>query len=302
VELFGHKVIVSHGIPDDSQAYMIGGNIVVSPAAMVRLQQEKMIMSAAVSEAIMEDKTSEDQTDVIVEIVAAIEATDSDLAYGEVRVLLNDVDQNYFKAGGYLARIAEEGIWKAKGYESFKESVEQETGIHWRKAYYWMGIFDAIVESEIPYSKIAPISWTKMKEVASILTLENVDEWVAKIVGPPGMTVFQIQEAVKALKVGSLASSGEVPEETSSITSISFKVHADQKETIEAAIAKAKGEAETDFAGVALDAICMNYLAGGGGKAPKPKILSDVLKGYEPEDVLDAFEVVWPDIDVTATM
>jgi len=251
-------------------------------------------MSAVATE--METAT---EVDVIVDIVSSVETCLPDQVFDKVRCLLDAVDAHYFEAGGYLDRIAKEGLWNKGIYDSFREAVEQETGIHYRKAMYLMNIYNSIVEAEIPWSKISCISWSKLKEVADILTLENVDEWVAKIMGPPEMTVLQVQEAVKAVKLGSLASS-EIPEETSSITSISFKVHADQKENIKLAVDKAKGEAETEFDGVALDAICMNYLSG--GTAVKPKSLSELLKGYEPEEVLEAFAVRWPEIDVTATM
>ena len=253
---------------------------------------------SAVSEAVMAKVPVVE--DVIVNIVSKVETTHADDVFDTVRGLIDSVDQHYFEVGGYLDRISKEGLWDNVFYDSFREAVEAETGVHYRKAMYLSNIYNSIVEAEIPWAKIAPLAWSKLKEVASILTNENVDEWVAKIMGPPEMTVMQIQEAVKLVKLGSLAKGDEVPEETSTVTSISFKVHADQKENIQLAVAKAKGEAETEFDGVALDAICMNYLSG--GLATKPKPLSEQFKSYQPEEILEAFAVVWPDIDVSATM
>jgi hypothetical protein len=274
--------------------------IELMPKADWKTLQEKG-MNAAVSEAIMADATTEEAEDVIVSIVSKIETTQKDALFDEIRTLLDGVDQNYFQVGGYLDRISKEGNWNTDLYDSFREAVEAETGVHYRKAMYLMNIYNSIVEAEIPWSKIEMLAWSKLKEVADILTLDNVDEWVAKIMGPPELTVMQIHELVKAFKLGSLEKDENVLEETpSTVTSISFKVHKDQKENIQLAIDKAMAEAETEFAGVALDAICMNYLSG--GKAAKPKPLSEVIKAYQPEEVLEAFAVQWPDIDVKATM
>ena len=198
-----------------------------------------------------------------------------------------------------MVRIADEHLWESAGTDSFKDFIYDEFKLRYSKACYLMRIYNDLVAAEIPWEKVAGIGWTKLVEVSSILSLENVDEWVGKIEGPPPMTVLQVHEAVKAIKVGSLSTSGVDPVEPSSpISTITFKVHTDQKENIAAAIAKAMGEADTEFKGVALDAICLNYLSG--GKVSKPKPLSELFKAYEPEDVLESFAVAFPDIDVMA--
>ncbi len=266
-------------------------------AAIISNPVQEKDMGAAVSEAVKKSATAE--KDLIVAVASEIEQLDAEGVFKLIPELIENVDSTYFKLGCALAKLSEEGWWKNDEYDSFRSCIEDKFGLHYRKAMYLMNIANSLIESEIPWASVAPIGWTKLKEIADILTLDNVDEWVAKIVGPPPMTVLQIQEAVKAIKVGSLPST-DAPEETSSVSSISFKVHADQKENIKAAIAKAKGEAETEFDGVALDAICMNYLSG--GKAAKPKPLSDMFKAFQPEEVLEAFAVNWPDIDVKASM
>lgn len=289
-------LIVENQYMPTGQIWLTAGKFFGSPATIAQLKQEN-IMGVAVKEAVKESATAE--VDLIVEVASEIEQLDAEGVFTLIPELLESVDSTYFKLGCALAKLSEEGWWKNDDYDSFRSCIEDKFGLHYRKAMYLMNIANSLIESEIPWMKVAPIGWTKLKEIADILTTENVDEWVAKIVGPPPMTVLQIQEAVKAIKVGSLAST-DAPDETSTISSISFKVHADQKENIKAAVAKAKGEAETEFDGVALDAICMNYLSG--GKAAKPKALSDVFKAYQPEEVLEAFAVNWPDIDVKASM
>lgn len=255
-------------------------------------------MNAAVSEAIMNDAT-EAEHDVFVGVTAKVEGMDQETLEQHIADLIENVDFTYFELGLSLSTYQDEGYWK-NDYKSFRDAVEDKYGLAYRKAMYLMSISNSLVEAEIPWEKVAGIGWSKLKELATVLTKENVDEWVAKVMGPPPMTLLQVIEAVKAAKVGSL-NKNEVPDDdvADTVTSLSFKVHLDQKENIKAAIDKAKGEAETEYDAVALDAICMNYLAGGN---VKPKTLVSVFKAYQPEEVLEAFATVWPDIDVTAKM
>ena len=178
-----------------------------------------------------------------------------------------------------------------------------EYGFAYRKAMYLISIAETLLNAEIPFEKVKGISWSKLKEVAKVLTAENVDEWVAKIKGPPELTFLQINELVKEFMEGSL-DKNEVPESAGTeVSTLSFKLHKDQRENIEVAIAKAKLEAETEYAAVALDAICMNYNSGATVvKDAPPKPLSDQLSGYSPEEVLEAFELNWPEIDVVVKM
>ena len=60
----------------------------------------------------------------------------------------------------------------------FKEFVENVHGLHYRKATYWIEIYNRLSNSGVPWSKVNKIGWTKLKEIAKVLTKDNVDEWV----------------------------------------------------------------------------------------------------------------------------
>jgi len=117
------------------------------------------------------------------------------------------------------------------------------------------------------------------------------------------MSVLQLIAAVKAFKSGEagLSTDGTTDPDTSGVATITFKVHPDQKETIKQAVEQAADELDTEFKGVALEAVCLNYLAGGSTKSAKPLSLAGTMEKYSAEQVLDAFEVCFPDWDVTAT-
>lgn len=239
----------------------------------------------------------EKSDDLLVLIVQEISALSAEEAINAVPNLLNGADENYFRLGGVLSIIQTNKFFETEGFETFKAFVEQKIGIPYRKAMYWIHIYDRLVESGVSWNKVKDVGWTKLKDLAAILTLENVDEWVKRA---EGMTTLQLQEAIKKATAGTLTSSGLTPEDDkpSEVTTFTVKVHTLQKEAIRAAIDKAKVESDTEFDGVALENIARNYLAG--GNVTKPVSLVSVLSKYSPEDALTAFESVYPELEVTA--
>lgn len=43
---------------------------------------------------------------------------------------------------------------------------------------YWVGIYNDLAESGVSWEKVKEFGWTKLKEIAGVLTQDNVDEWV----------------------------------------------------------------------------------------------------------------------------
>lgn len=242
-------------------------------------------------------KTKKDKTDdLLIQIVQEVSALSAEEALSAVPNLMNNADENYFRLGGVLSLIQTNKFFESEGFETFKLFVEQKLGIPYRKAMYWIQIYDSLVESGVSWNKVKDVGWTKLKDLASILTVDNVDEWVKRA---ESMTTLQLQEAIAKAKAGILPSSGLTPEDDkpSEVTTFTVKVHALQKVTIREALDKAKTESGTEFDGVALENVCLYYLSGG---ALKPASLADFLKKHTPEDALLAFETVYPDLEVTA--
>jgi len=239
------------------------------------------------------------ETDVFILVVQEISKLSAEEAIAEVPKLLNAADQNYFRIGGLLWAISANKYHKTVGFENFNEFVETVYGMKRRKAQYWMQIYDDLIESGVPWAKVKDVGWTKLRGLADILTVENADEWVQRALNS---TVLQLREAIAKAKAGSLPTSGIGPtdDEKSNVTAFTVKVYPDQKQSIKEAVAKARAEANTDYDGVALEAICMNYLAG--GNVSKPASLASVLGKYSPEEVLAALEGVFPDFIITAKL
>lgn len=85
-------------------------------------------------------------------------------------------ERAYFELGSVLSVIQAQGWYQP--YANFREFVEGEYGINYRKAMYLISIYNNIIESKVPYEKVKHLGWTKLKEIASILTVDNLDKWV----------------------------------------------------------------------------------------------------------------------------
>lgn len=239
--------------------------------------------------------------DLIIETAHKVENLSQEQAYSLAHKLIEDGNYNDFELGGVLSVIQSNKWYDEAQYKSFRLFVEKEFGFTYRKAVYLIAIYDNLVAAGIPWEKVKDLGWTKLRELASLLNKENVDEWVK---AAKGMTNVQLVEYIKAKAQGTLANPGDVAEDEAHKTStISFKVHADQKETINAAIEKAMNEANTDVKTVALEAICLNYLNNGKivSVAPAAGDLKAIFKGMAPDAILDAFSEVFPQIDLEAT-
>jgi len=256
-------------------------------------ESPSMALASKKKKATKKAKTGED---LIVKTAHELENLGREDAYNLVRELSNEVDFSYFKLGGVLSVIQAQGWFHDDGYDNFKAFVEAEFGIHYRKAMYLVAIYNGLVESGVPWDKVSHLGWTKLKELAHIMTPENVDEWVA---AAESMSVIQLQEYIKEKQSGTLETGSEESEaEVEKITTMTFKVHEDQKEIIREAIEKAKLEAGTEFDTVALEAICMNYINSGANVAAKVSV-KDVMEKAGWQEVLTIFEQIWPDINVS---
>lgn len=245
---------------------------------------------------IVKEKTD----DIFVSLVQDISKMGALDAIQAVPALLNGADENYFRLGGVLSAISTNKFYLADGFDSFKALVETKYGLHYRKAMYWVQIYDKLIESGVPWNKVKAVGWTKLKELAMILTVDNVDEWVTLA---NNSTTLQVIAAISKAKVGKLANSGITPTQDSAVaksvvTTYTVKVHEDQKTVIKEAVEKARAEANTEYDGVALEAICMNYLAG--GNVGKPAPLQQTLEQHSPEEVLSAMELAFPMFEITA--
>lgn len=212
-----------------------------------------------------------------------------------VKDLLEQDDFNEFKLGGLLTVIKDKG-WIAE-YPNFRQFIEAEFGLAYRKAMYCMALYRDLVESGVLWDQVKHLGWTKLKELAPFLKPDNAPKLIAKA---EQLTVLQLIEFLAKMSAGTALKGTEQDEPTTA--TMTFKVHKDQRETIAEALTKAKKQGKTDVATVALELICLDYL-GGGGKVVLPEItvevMGEAMKKIGINKTLEAFEKVWPEIEMT---
>lgn len=233
-------------------------------------------------------------------LVGTIETVTKSQAYTLARELVHSAEFNYFKLGGILSVIQDKGWWQESGYQDFRSFVEAEVGIYYRKAMYLIQIYRDIADSGVEWAEVAAVGWTKLKEISPYLAPDNVQEWVERA---KNMTVVQLSDYIKSLKGGSDHKASE--QASSAVTTMTFKLHSDQKDIVRGALDVAKQKSGTEFDSVALEYICLEYSNGQLGKtkaAAPSKPLADQLRDVGIEEALQELEKAYPNIDMTVNL
>jgi hypothetical protein len=245
------------------------------------------------------------EVDLLLETAHEIETMSEDKALDMVGSILEESGMSDFRLGGLLGLINTHGWFGV--YGSFKTLLKEKFNLEYRKAMYLINIYNVLVEAQIPWSKVSHLGWTKLKELVKILTADNVDEWVELAAG---LTVLQLIDAIKKAKGEVTSNKGD----SSDVSTLTFKVHADQKEVIQSAIEKAKEELNTEVNTVALENICIAYMGGAVVVQPVQAVahelvvapdegnLPDYFQAVGYEKVLEAWEKAFPDMDLTLTV
>lgn len=237
--------------------------------------------------------------DMIVNTAHEVMNLKSEKAIEMVPRLLDLIDHDYFKLGGVLAAIQSNGWFQDKGHETFRAFVEAECGLQYRKSMYLIQIYNGLVNSGVPWSMVKGVGWTKLKELANILNKDNAAMWVEIA---SSMTVLQLQQKIKEATAGESAEdSPETDTEVPDITTKTFKLHADQKATVNDALEKARHVAKTEVDSVALEFICIDFL-GGSAKAKSAPSLAKMLAKVSLEEALEAFSEAFPDVSLEVTV
>lgn len=268
-------------------AKSMGSEAVEKPVTKSSKAEVKKAMKLLTSE-------SQGSGDLISETAASVELMDQESALALIPDLVNSIEFNFFKLGGLLCRVQEEGWWKETGVETFKAYLDAEHGLGYRKAMYLIDIYKALVQAEVKWELVKDVGWTKLRVISPCINAENVDEWVARA---KSMTTIQLEEFIKALKKSD-GEEGSSSVTTNNIVSKVFKLHSDQKEIIEAALDKCKHDKKTEHDNVALQYVCEEWLSGASGKKAVGNIDAvEVLKGIGLEKTLEVLNKAFPEAD-----
>jgi hypothetical protein len=200
-----------------------------------------------------------DGCDPIVTFASQMEKIESRVKTEEIiRNLTEESEANKYKIGGALARLqANENWWQDAGYQNFKDYVEGSLGIGYRKAMYMIEFYKTLLELDVPWVKLGGIGWGKINRIVSVLTKENIDEWVEKA---KGMNRPELEAHIKAEKQKNKTGKEHEPK---TITTKTFKLHDDQKQLVADGLKKASEETGSAVEAVNLEAVFQNYLGSG---------------------------------------
>lgn len=233
--------------------------------------------------------------DFILDTALTVESLTKTKALNLAEKLAETIETSYFELGGVLQVIFNQSWFE--GYESFDVYVYEKFGFQARKARYLMEIYTELVTKQIPWEKVSGLGWTKLKDLARHLTPENVDEWVDKA---SKCSVVELQAMLKS----SMDNGGETPSTQDNVSTLKFKLHSDQVETVTTALNKAKAECNTEYDNVALEMICAGYVGGNStvssaASGTPEEQLKALMLASEWQEVLQMFAELYPDVNLT---
>ncbi|MEG1728729.1 MAG: hypothetical protein RR280_04220 [Bacteroidaceae bacterium] len=228
------------------------------------------------------------KVDLFTDTATAVEGMTKGKALAEAVKCAKESDDSLFKLGGLLAKILENKWFD--DHETFGDYVFETFGFQERKARYLIEIYVELVNQRIPYEKVAILGWTKIKMLAKLLDINNVDEWVERA---GQLSVRELEAVIKAQKGGEDEGEEKNTSTENNVKSINFKLHPDQVDSVNSALAKAKAEKDTTFDNVALEHICNTFL----GETTNAFDLVSYLKTLSPEDIVTAVDGAYPDIN-----
>lgn len=224
-------------------------------------------------------------------------ATLASLSKTEAETLLVDLIEsrsfNAFQLGGVLALI-QASHWYSDGeVTSFRQYVEEKYGVKYRKAMYLIAIYEGLTEAQIEWSAVEHLGWSKLAIIAPVLIHGNVDWWVETAAG---MTVRQLQEYVQSHEWETLP---QDPPEAPAVSTLTFKVYGEQRESIEAAVQKRMQLAGTEEKAEALALICAEYLSGANGGSHD---WLAAVKKVGLHEALTKLSELYPDAEITVEL
>lgn len=183
------------------------------------------------------------------------------------------IETNYIALAQLLSEAYHKEFYTEWGFKDFREYCETELDIHYRKAMYLVDIWDKVKSLGLSKAKVAKLGWTKMKDIASVVTAENQAEWLEKA---DKMTSRELTEAVQVSRKADTSQAGPVP----TITTMTFRLSEAEANIITEALEEAKKLTETDNAVMALEIICQDWLEQK-GISPTRTNLDDRVKFLE---------------------
>ncbi len=236
-------------------------------------------------------------SNLIADVAAEVEKAGKDQALARLNELAMNIEENYFRIGGLLLRIKEEGEkdknW-LDGHDSIVAFAHEKYGYGQAKTYELMRVYETLVTKQIPGSVIGILGWTKLRLLSGVLTQQNLNEWIERA---KPLTVRELEAVLKAKP----ENEGGTVNTTDEMVKVKLNFKADQWKMVVEALSRAKAEFGVDNDAAALTAICQWNLDGGVVPITKESTSALMLAaGWEA--TLTVLDELFPDIDFKVTL
>lgn len=198
--------------------------------------------------------------DPIHRVILEVEALKDEASAIEAVVRASDDAQfSNFRMGGILATMLARQWFT--GYDDFYLYAQTTFGLRQRKAQALMQLYRKLVEIKATWPEIEGIGWTKIVTIVPQLTEENKAEWFARASKESLATLIETVKMANA-ESNKSGKGAQLPSSTP-VKKLTIKIHEDMEEIIQAALEKARGEADTKFDGPALHFMSIRFLNDG---------------------------------------
>jgi hypothetical protein len=170
----------------------------------------------------------------------------------QIKDVMAAVDEDHMSLAALLAEAYNKKYWEEWGFEDFKLYCADELDVQWRKAYYFVDIWNKVEEFNLDVKEVQKVGWTKMKEIATVITKRNYKGLMKKA---QSMNAKDFIDEVRVLRT---KQKGKDPRPVT--TTINLKANEDEAKTILEAISEAKKLTESANDTVALEMICSDWL------------------------------------------
>lgn len=201
-------------------------------------------------------------TDPIHQVILEVEGLKDEAAAVEAVVRASDDAQfSNFRMGGILARMLARQWFT--GYDDFYLFAQTTFGLRQRKAQALMQLYRKLVEIKAIWPEIEGIGWTKIVTIVPQLTEENKAGWFIRAGKESLATLIETVKMANAEGKGGKGGKGAQLPSSTPVKKLTIKIHEDTEEIIQAALEKARNEADTKFDGPALHFMSVRFLNDG---------------------------------------
>ncbi len=174
----------------------------------------------------------------------------------EIMGLRDQIEQNYLGLAELLAEVHNKEYYLDYGFKSFAEYSEVELETKYRKAMYFVDIWNRTKDLKISKAKLKKVGWTKAKEIVGAMTEDNADELLDMA---QEKSTEELREEMKTREDHPAAGSRTATDRVSYQT-LRLKMTTSEADVISSAIEEAKKSTESDNDVTALELVCMEWM------------------------------------------